>query len=88
MNNKSVKLNDTPNDVELVALFSEARRSARLFLLELLIEKLTTLSTDDSTKEDVIKELTAWATERHPHIHPVTITISADPSGSITQGGK
>ncbi|WP_145569667.1 hypothetical protein [Yersinia mollaretii] len=88
MNHNSVKLNDTPNDVELVALFSEARRAARLFLLELLVEKLTTLSTDDSTKEDVIKELTAWATERHPHIHPVTITIIADPSGSITQGGK
>lgn len=88
MNNKPVKLNDTPNDVELVALFSEARRSARLFLLELLVEKLATLSTNDSTKEEVIKELTAWATERHPHIHPVTITIIADPSGSITQGVK
>lgn len=86
MNNKLAKLNDTPSDVELSALFSEARRSARLFLLELLVEKLTTLSTDSSTKEEMIKELTTWATERHPNLHPVT--INAVPAGSNVQGGK
>ncbi|GAA3911608.1 hypothetical protein GCM10022405_40950 [Gibbsiella dentisursi] len=52
------------DDVELVEAFTEARRSERLQLLDLLSSKLDRLSASDASREQVISALKSWIDTR------------------------
>lgn len=52
------------NDVELVELLTEARRSSRLQLLELLSARIEHLEADNATREQIISMLKNWISAR------------------------
>lgn len=52
------------NDVALMELLTEARRSSRLQLLELLSTRIERLEADNATREQIISMLKSWISAR------------------------
>nr|WP_308530359.1 hypothetical protein [uncultured Serratia sp.] len=52
------------NDVALMELLTDARRSSRLQLLELLSARIERLEADNATREQIISMLKSWISAR------------------------